>query len=109
MSGIIGKKIGMTSIYDASGAKVPCTVIEAGPCVVTQVKTKEVDGYDSIQLAFDEKTEKSTNKALKGHFQKAGTTPKRKLTEFSRFEEKKIFGEIVTVDVFNEGLSLIHI
>lgn len=103
MSGIIGKKIGMTSIYDASGVKVPCTVIEAGPCVVTQVKTKGTDGYDGIQLSFDEKTEKSTNKALKGHFVKAGTTPKRMLTEFTRFEEKKEFGDVVTVDVFNEG------
>ncbi|MEA3505233.1 MAG: 50S ribosomal protein L3 [Bacteroidota bacterium] len=103
MSGIIGKKIGMTSIYDASGVKVPCTVIEAGPCVVTQVKTKGTDGYDAIQLSFDEKTEKSTNKALKGHFVKAGTTPKRMLTEFTRFEEKKEFGDVVTVDVFNEG------
>jgi large subunit ribosomal protein L3 len=87
MSGLLGKKIGMTSIYDASGKRVPCTVIEAGPCVVTQVKTVEKDGYDSIQLAFDDKKEKNTPKALLNHFKKAGTTPKRIIREFSRFEE----------------------
>jgi len=103
MSGIIGKKIGMTSIYDASGAKVPCTVIEAGPCVVTQVKTKESDGYESIQLAYDDKKEKHTTKAMQGHFAKAGTTPKRVLAEFSRFEDKKEFGETISVDIFKEG------
>ena len=74
MSGLIGKKIGMTSIYDASGKIVPCTVIEAGPCVVTQVKTVEKDGYSAIQLGYDEKKEKNTTKPLKGHFAKAGTT-----------------------------------
>ena len=77
MSGIIGKKIGMTSIYDADGKNVPCTVIEAGPCVVTQVRTMEIDGYEAIQLAFDEKKEKHTSKALQGHFAKAGVTPKK--------------------------------
>jgi len=103
MSGIIGKKVGMTSLYDENGNNIPCTVIEAGPCVVTQVRTIEKDGYEAIQLGYDEKREKSTSKALRGHFDKAKTTPKRKLVEFSRFEEKKKHGEIVTVDVFKEG------
>lgn len=105
MSGLLGKKIGMTSIYDASGKRVPCTVIEAGPCVVTQVKTVEKDGYDSIQLAYDDKKEKNTPRALLNHFKKAGTTPKRIIREFSRFEEghKKNFGEILKVDIFIEG------
>ena len=105
MSGLIGKKIGMTSIYDASGKIVPCTVIEAGPCVVTQVKTVEKDGYSAIQLGYDEKKEKNTTKPLKGHFAKAGTTPKKVLHEFTRFEEghKKNFGEVLDVSVFEEG------
>ena len=105
MSGLIGKKIGMTSIYDASGKIVPCTVIEAGPCVVTQVKTVEKDGYSAIQLGYDEKKEKNTTKPLKGHFAKAGTTPKKILHEFTRFEEghKKSFGEVLDVTVFEEG------
>lgn len=105
MSGLIGKKIGMTSIYDASGKQMPCTVIEAGPCVVTQVKTPEKDGYSAIQLAFEEMKEKSCSKPMKGHFAKANTTPKRYLAEFSRFEEgaKKSHGEVLTCDVFSEG------
>ena len=105
MSGLIGKKIGMTSIYDASGKQMPCTVIEAGPCVVTQVKTPEKDGYSAIQLAFEEMKEKSCSKPMKGHFAKANTTPKRYLAEFSRFEEgaKKNHGEVLTCDVFSEG------
>jgi large subunit ribosomal protein L3 len=105
MSGLLGKKIGMTSLYDASGKNIPCTVIEAGPCVVTQVKTLEKDGYEAIQLAFDEKKEKHTPKPLLNHFKKAGTTPKRIVSEFSRFEEenRKKFGEIVDVSVFSEG------
>jgi len=103
MSGLIGKKIGMTSIYDASGKNIPCTVIEAGPCVVTQVRTLEKDGYEAIQLSFDEKKEKSTTKALKAHFEKANTTPKKILKEFSRFEERKKFADVLTVDVFIEG------
>ena len=105
MSGLIGKKIGMTSIFDASGKIVPCTVIEAGPCVVTQVKTVEKDGYNAIQLGFDEKKEKRTTKALKGHFTKAGTTPKKVVKEFTRFEEghQKKFGDILDVSVFIEG------
>ncbi len=105
MSGLIGKKIGMTSIYDASGKNVPCTVIQAGPCVVTQIKTVERDGYDAIQLAFDEKKEKQTSRALKGHFDKAKTTPKRVLAEFTRFEKEhqKDFGDVLKADVFIEG------
>lgn len=105
MSGLLGKKIGMTSVYDASGKIVPCTVLEAGPCVVTQVKTVEKDGYSAIQLGYDEKKEKRTTKSLKGHFAKAGTTPKKVLKEFTRFEEghKKQFGEIIDVSVFTEG------
>jgi len=105
MSGLIGKKIGMTSIFDASGKNLPCTVVQAGPCVVTQVKTIEKDGYEAIQLAFDEKKEKNTPKAMQGHFKKAETTPKRILMEFSRFEmgKRKSFGQVLHVDVFEEG------
>ncbi|MFP4472198.1 MAG: large ribosomal subunit protein uL3, partial [Bacteroidales bacterium] len=95
MSGIIGKKIGMTSVYDENGKNIPCTVIEAGPCVVTQVRTKETDGYDAIQLAYEDKKEKHTTKALKGHFAKAGVSPKRIVKEFTRFEagHQKKFGD----------------
>ena len=95
----------MTSIYDASGKVVPCTVLEAGPCVVTQVKTVEKDGYSAIQLAYDEKKEKNTTKSLKGHFEKAGTTPKKVLREFTRFEEghQKSLGDVLDVSVFEEG------
>jgi large subunit ribosomal protein L3 len=105
MSGLIGKKIGMTSLWDASGKNVPCTVVEAGPCVVTQVKSIEKDGYEAIQLAFEERRENKTPKPLLGHFKKASTTPKKVLMEFSRFEEgsRKNFGETLTVDVFSEG------
>lgn len=103
MSGIIGKKIGMTSIFGANGKYIPCTVIEAGPCVVTQVKTLEKDGYASVQLAYDEKKEKHTSSAMKGHFAKAATTPKRKIVEFKYFEIEKTLGEAVTVDLFAEG------
>lgn len=103
MSGIIGKKIGMTSIFDDNGKNIPCTIIEAGPCVVTQIRTIEKDGYNAVQLAFDDKKEKNTSKALVGHFKKAGVTPKRKVVEFTRFEDKKEFGEIIKVDVFVEG------
>ena len=103
MSGIIGKKIGMTSFFDASGKYIPCTVIEAGPCVVTQVKTNEKDGYTALQLAFDEKKEKHTSSAMKGHFALAKTTPKRKVVEFRTFEEAKNLGDVITVDLFVEG------
>jgi large subunit ribosomal protein L3 len=103
MSGIIGKKIGMTSFFDANGKYVPCTVIEAGPCVVTQVKTNEKDGYTALQLAFDEKKEKHTSSAMKGHFELSKTTPKRKIVEFRHFEEAKNLGDVVTLDMFVEG------
>lgn len=103
MSGLLGRKIGMTSIYDENGKNIPCTVIQAGPCTVTQVRTKDVDGYEAIQLAFEDKKDKHTTKAMKGHFDKAKTAPKRFLAEFSRFEEKKTFGEVLTVEVFIEG------
>jgi large subunit ribosomal protein L3 len=103
MSGLIGKKIGMTSIFGANGKYVPCTVVEAGPCVVTQVKTKEKDGYESLQLAFDEKKEKHTSKSMQGHFKKANTTPKRKLAEFDGFAEAKNAGDLITVELFAEG------
>lgn len=102
MPGLLGKKIGMTSVFSAEGKNVPCTVIEAGPCVVTQVKTVEQDGYEAIQLAFDEKREKSTSKPMMGHFQKAGSTPKAKLVEFSDFDKEFKLGDVVTVDLFTE-------
>lgn len=103
MSGIIGKKVGMTSIFSADGKSVPCTVLEAGPCVVTQVKTVESDGYAAYQLAFGEKKEKNTSQAMQGHFKKAGTTPKRKLVEFTTFESALESGSTVTVEIFEEG------
>lgn len=103
MSGLIGKKIGMTSIFDENGKNIPCTVIEAGPCVVTQVRTKEVDGYQAFQLGFDDKAEKQATKAELGHFKKAGTTAKRKVVEFKEFETEFKLGDLVTVDLFNEG------
>jgi len=105
MSGLIGKKVGMTSIYDANGKNIPCTVIQAGPCVVTQIRSKEKEGYDAIQLAFEDKKEKHTTKALKGHFAKAGITPKKVVAEFTRFEpgHMKQFGDILQVDIFTEG------
>ncbi|MBL7892447.1 MAG: 50S ribosomal protein L3 [Bacteroidia bacterium] len=103
MSGLIGKKIGMTSVFSASGKYIPCTIIEAGPCVVTQVKTLEKDGYEAVQLAFDEKKEKHTSSAMKGHFAKAATTPKRKLVEFAEFPSALNLGDKVTVELFAEG------
>ncbi len=105
MPGLIGKKIGMTSVFSADGKNVPCTVIEAGPCVVTQIKSVDTDGYEAVQLAFDEKREKSTTKPLKGHFKKAGTTPKRKLVEFDKFEKEFKAGDTISVaDLFEEGI-----
>jgi len=103
MSGIIGRKVGMTSIYSAEGKATPCTVIEAGPCVVTQLRTVDADGYTAVQLAFDEKKEKNTTGALKGHFAKTKTTPKRKLVEFKTFEDEKNLGDTITVEIFAEG------
>ncbi len=102
MAGIIGKKVGMTSIFTEDGKNVACTVIEAGPCVVTQVKSKEKEGYDAVQLAFDDAKEKNTTRQLKGHFQKANTTSKRKVAEFE-FDAPKSLGDTVSVDIFNEG------
>lgn len=103
MSGLIGKKVGMTSIFDETGKNIPCTVIEAGPCVVTHVKSVDTDGYAAIQLAYDEKKEKHTSAPLKGHFAKAGTTAKRKLVEFKTFEDEKSLGDTVAVDIFAVG------
>jgi large subunit ribosomal protein L3 len=102
MAGIIGKKIGMTSVFSADGKNSPCTIIEAGPCVVTQIKTQQTDGYESVQLGFDDKKEKNTPNAMMGHFAKAKTTPKRKMVEFKNFNEVNL-GDSVTVDQFNEG------
>jgi len=102
MPGIIGKKIGMTSIYSAEGKATPCTLIEAGPCVVTQVKTQDRDGYEAVQLGYGERKEKNTPNALKGHFKKANTTPKAKLVEFKGFDSLNL-GDIVNVDIFEEG------
>jgi len=102
MKGIVGKKAGMTSVFD-NGKYTPVTVIEAGPCVITQIKTQDTDGYYATQVAFDEKKEKSTTKAMQGHFKKAGTTPKRKLHEFRDYDFGKPIGEAVTVTVFEEG------
>ena len=101
MSGLIGKKIGMTSIFDANGKNMPCTVIEVGPCVVTQVRTKEVDGYEAVQLGFDDK--KTAIKAAEGHAKKAGTAVKRKVAEFHGFDEEIKLGDTITVDHFREG------
>ncbi len=103
MPGLIGKKIGMTSVFSAEGQNIPCTVIEAGPCVVTQVKKMETDSYEAVQLAFDEKREKSTTKPLKGHFQKAGISPKAKLVEFKEFENEFKLGDVITVDLIEEN------
>lgn len=102
MPGIIGKKIGMTSVYSAEGKATPCTVIEAGPCVVTQVKTQDRDGYEAIQLGFGERKERNTPNALKGHFKKANTTPKSKLVEFKGFDGLNL-GDVVDVQMFEEG------
>ena len=104
MPGLIGKKIGMTSVFGADGQNIPCTVIEAGPCVVTQIRTVEKDGYAAVQLAYDEISEKHASKALKGHFEKAGTTPKRKLVEFKAdFAQELKLGDVLTVaDIFGD-------
>ncbi len=100
MPGLLGKKIGMTSVFSAEGKNVPCTVIELGPCVVTQVKTLEKDGYKAIQLGYEEAKEKNTPNPMKGHFKKAGTTPKRHLAEFTGFEEELNLGDTITVGIF---------
>jgi large subunit ribosomal protein L3 len=103
MSGLIGKKIGMTSIYDENGKNLPCTVIEAGPCVVTQVKTNEVDGYNAVQLGFTDKNDKHTTKAEVGHFKKSKSSAKQKLIEFQNFDQELNLGDKLTVEHFNEG------
>ena len=110
MPGLIGKKIGMTSVFGADGKNIPCTVIEAGPCVVTQIRTVEKDGYAAVQLAYDEMSEKHASKALKGHFEKAGTTPKHKLVEFKAdFAQELKLGDTLTVaDVF-EGVQFVDV
>jgi large subunit ribosomal protein L3 len=103
MKGIIGKKVGMTSIFDPSGKQTACTIIEAGPCVVTQVRTKENDGYEALQLSFGDKNEKHSNKAETNHFAKASTSPKRFSKEFRNTSLQKNIGDTVTVDIFSEG------
>ncbi len=103
MQGLIGKKVGMTSVFDENGKNIPCTVIEAGPCVVTQVKTVDSDGYNAIQIGFDEKKDKHATQAEQGHFKKAATTPKKKLIEFTGFPVGEYnAGDVLTVDLFND-------
>ena len=111
MPGLIGKKIGMTSVFSADGKNIPCTVIEAGPCVVTQLRTVEKDGYAAVQLAYDETTEKHTSKALQGHFKKAGTTPKKKLVEFpADFAQELKLGDVIKVeDIFNDEDAFVDV
>lgn len=107
MQGLIGKKIGMTSIFDENGKSIPCTVLEVGPCVVTQVKTVEKDGYSALQLGFDDKKEKASNKAEIGHHKKANTAPKRKIAEFTGFEDGKYkLGDLIKVDLFSDDTFL---
>ena len=108
MPGLLGKKIGMTSVFSAEGKNVPCTVIEAGPCVVTQIKSVDKDGYAAVQLGFQEAKEKNTSKPMQGHFKKAGTTPKRHLAEFTDFEKELNLGDTVTVDHF-EGANYVDV
>ena len=104
VNGIIGKKVGMTSVFDEFGRNIPCTIVEAGPCVVTQKKTEDSDGYDALQLGFGDKKAKNTSKALQGHFDKAQTAPKRKMVEFRDFDIDKSAGDVITADeVFVEG------
>jgi large subunit ribosomal protein L3 len=102
MPGLLGKKIGMTSVFSADGKNIPCTVIELGPCVVTQIKTVEKDGYAAVQVGFEEAKEKNTTKPMMGHFKKAGTTPKRHLAEF-KFDEEHNLGDVITVELFNDA------
>lgn len=103
MQGLIGKKVGMTSIFNEDGKNIPCTIIQAGPCVVTQIKTLDHDGYASVQMGFDDKKEKNTTKAMIGHFKKSGSAPKKKLVEFDGFDPSVYkLGEVLTVDLFND-------
>ena len=108
MPGLIGKKIGMTSVFNEQGKNVPCTMIEAGPCVVTQIKTEAVDGYEAVQLGYDEKKDKNTSAAMRGHFKKAKTDPKHKLVEFDGFEEEVKVGDNIGLDIFEEG-RFVHV
>jgi len=104
MPGLIGKKVGMTSVFDANGRNVACTVVQLGPCVVTQLKTTEKDGYEAVQLGYDEKKEKNTTKPLQGHFKKASSNPLRKLVEFQDFDQELVLGDTLTVaQIFVEG------
>lgn len=103
MKGIIGKKVGMTSIFEPNGRQTACTIIEAGPCVVTQVKSKDSDGYNALQIAFGDKKEKNTSKGLINHFSKAGVAPKRIVREFRNYDLEKASGEVITCDIFAEG------
>jgi len=105
MEGLIGKKIGMTSLFE-EGKNVPCTVIQAGPCVITQIKTRKKDGYDAVQLGFDEKKEKHCTKAELGHFKNANTTPKRKLVEFTKFQTEVNLGDTLNVEFFKNDTWL---
>ena len=111
MPGLIGKKIGMTSVFGADGKNMPCTVIEAGPCVVTQIRTVEKDGYAAVQLAYDEKKEKQTSAALKGHLEKAGTSPKKKLVEFpADFSRELQLGDVITVqDILDNEVPFVDV
>ena len=106
MPGLIGKKVGMTSVFDDQGKNVPCTVIEVGPCVVTQIKTADKDGYSAVQLAYEDKKEKHTSKAMLGHFKKAKTTPKRKVIELKGFVKDWKPGDVITVDYFHDDTWL---
>ncbi|MCM1137439.1 MAG: 50S ribosomal protein L3 [Duncaniella sp.] len=103
MPGLLGKKIGMTSVFSADGKNVPCTVIEVGPCVVTQIKTAEKDGYEALQLGFEEKKDKHTTAPMAGHFKKAGVAPQRHLAEFKGFDGEYKLGDSITVDLFTEN------
>lgn len=103
MKGLIGKKIGMTSVFTETGSQVPVTVIEVGPNVVTQVRTQETDGYSAVQLAYGERKEKNTPAALQGHFEKANTTPKSEVVEFRNYDFEKALGEEVSIEIFEEG------
>ena len=111
MPGLIGKKIGMTSVFGADGKNIPCTVIEAGPCVVTQIRTVENDGYEAVQLAYDEISEKHASAPLMGHFKKAGTTPKRKLVEFPADYSRELqLGDVITVeDILKAGVPFVDV
>ncbi len=109
MAGIIGRKVGMTSVFDADGKNIPCTVIEAGPCVVTQIRTVERDGYAALQLGFAEKKEKNTTKSLLGHFAKAKTTPKRCLAEFQDWDEEYQLGDVISLADILEGVNWVDI